>query len=158
MRAIQASGCNYTFEDEKICEHVVFHRCLANRGYGKVAIYPALTNIANDQGVAKTSCVNIGEEFWHTSGQSSLLETSAKPVIAASERERAKTSVKTVSKVAPAKKQAAPQKGTQANRRHSRSTIEKATKASARAQRSQALKAQLKQKTTKKRQANKRRR
>jgi hypothetical protein len=50
LRSIEQAACNYTFKGEATCEHVSFHRCLANRGFGKAAIYPALANIVNDNG------------------------------------------------------------------------------------------------------------
>lgn len=62
MKAIMNSGCNYTFQGEDTCEHVPFHKCLAESGYDKVALYPLLTNSVNDRGVVHQSCVGIGEK------------------------------------------------------------------------------------------------
>jgi len=60
MRAIQESGCNYTYEDEVVCEHVAFHKCLSRHGHGKIAIYPPWAVRVNDHGVVRQSCATIG--------------------------------------------------------------------------------------------------
>lgn len=41
MRALKESMCQYTFEREDLCEHVVFNRCLSDKGFGRAVIYPA---------------------------------------------------------------------------------------------------------------------
>lgn len=60
MRTLVDSGCNYTYEDEFECEHVIFHKCLARKGHNKVAIYPPLAVRVNDHGVVKQSCARMG--------------------------------------------------------------------------------------------------
>mmetsp|Transcript_39222 Transcript_39222/g.62096 ORF Transcript_39222/g.62096 Transcript_39222/m.62096 type:complete len:518 (-) Transcript_39222:58-1611(-) len=60
MRTIMDTGCNYTYEDEFECEHVVFHKCLARAGHNKVAIYPPWAVRVNDHGVVTQSCARMG--------------------------------------------------------------------------------------------------
>lgn len=50
------STCNYTYQDENVCEHVPFHQCLAERGHHRVAIYPPLTVLTFDQGIPPEHC------------------------------------------------------------------------------------------------------
>ena len=40
--ALLTSGCDYAYADEDTCEHVPFHRCLAERGHARFAVYPPL--------------------------------------------------------------------------------------------------------------------
>jgi len=56
MKALQTSGCNYSYEDKDTCEHATFNRCLADHGFDKFAIFPPLTNMVNDNGVSGVSC------------------------------------------------------------------------------------------------------
>jgi len=62
MKSITTSGCNYTFQDESTCEHVTFHKCMADSGHGTIGIFPPLTNIVNDGGVCDSTCAPFGEK------------------------------------------------------------------------------------------------
>jgi hypothetical protein len=50
------SHCGYTYESEDICEHVVFHRCLARKGRGRVAVYPPWTIRFFNDAVSHEAC------------------------------------------------------------------------------------------------------
>jgi len=50
------SHCGYTYESEDICEHVVFHRCLARKGRGRVAVYPPWTIRFFNDAVSREAC------------------------------------------------------------------------------------------------------
>lgn len=61
VRALMESGCNYTFEGEWECEHVVFNRCLSDSGFGRMALYPPLALRVNDTGVVSTRCAKLAQ-------------------------------------------------------------------------------------------------
>mmetsp|Transcript_67554 Transcript_67554/g.124517 ORF Transcript_67554/g.124517 Transcript_67554/m.124517 type:complete len:154 (-) Transcript_67554:55-516(-) len=58
MNAINTQ-CDYTYQGEGTCEHVPFTKCLAEKGYGSVAIYPPLVVHTNDKGVAVDDCGSL---------------------------------------------------------------------------------------------------
>jgi len=153
MRALEASGCNYTFENEDTCEHVTFHKCLANHGHGKVAIYPPFTNSPNDGGVVAHSCAKMGEGADVTA---SALELSVKPAIATSTRTKRASNEERPTAVAQAeaKPRWRPQRAMRpapGGRPHAKSGLLEARKASVRSQRAQSLKRHLQPKTMRKR-------
>jgi len=43
LKSLLSSGCEYSYQDEDTCEHVTLHRCMADKGYGNVSIYPPWT-------------------------------------------------------------------------------------------------------------------
>lgn len=150
MRALEASGCNYTFEDEDTCEHVTFHKCLAKHGHGKVAIFPPFTNTPNDGGVTAESCVKIGEGAHVTS---SALELSVKPAITTSTRSERKEERLSAVAQAEAKPSWRPKRAMRSapgGRPHAKASLLEARKASVRAQRAKSLKRQLQPKTMRK--------
>jgi len=52
------SHCDYTYESENVCEHVVFHRCLAEHGHGRVMLYPPWTVRFNNEGCDPLACAS----------------------------------------------------------------------------------------------------
>lgn len=143
MHAVVSSGCNYNFESENTCEHLSFHRCLANAGFSKTAIFPPLTNNVNDKGVAKQSCLRIGER----APVPSALEIEATQMSARHTPTRISRKHKTYSK--STFKQNMPMKA--APTRHSSEALTRSKQAHVKAQRTKALKSQLKPKTMKRR-------
>mmetsp|Transcript_143150 Transcript_143150/g.275015 ORF Transcript_143150/g.275015 Transcript_143150/m.275015 type:complete len:443 (+) Transcript_143150:54-1382(+) len=53
--------CNYSYIDERVCEHIPFHYCLSTKGFKKFAIYPPLVVATNDKGLGtpKETCANL---------------------------------------------------------------------------------------------------
>lgn len=50
------SQCKYTYKSEDVCEHVGFHRCLAEHGHGRVALYPPWTIRFDNSGLDPQAC------------------------------------------------------------------------------------------------------
>lgn len=53
------SKCGYKYKGENTCEHVVFHRCLAEHGHGRVAVYPPWTIRFNNEGLDEEACTQL---------------------------------------------------------------------------------------------------
>jgi len=141
MHAVMSSGCNYKFESENTCEHLSFHRCLANAGFGKTAIFPPLTNNVNDYGVAQQSCLRMGKRAPVPSAlEMAALQMSAKHTPTRISMKHKAYSKSTLKKHVPKKA---------AHTRHSSEALARSKQAHVKAQRTKALKSQLKPKTMK---------
>mmetsp|Transcript_97657 Transcript_97657/g.172999 ORF Transcript_97657/g.172999 Transcript_97657/m.172999 type:complete len:397 (-) Transcript_97657:140-1330(-) len=53
------SPCGYEYVDERTCEHVVFHECLARNRLGNVALYPPWTVRFNESAVHPQACADL---------------------------------------------------------------------------------------------------